>query len=144
MTKRKMSTSEIEALTRLDVCIPEWPGGDSPPFSRGTPELYKPDDLKKKQDGNQTNRTDWFLKRLIGLSLRLGGPVPYAFTTANGELRSMDAGCLGFLWHERVPRIRFVLDNAGFVTHAALVEGACDVYLPLFKKFEGLVTPSPR
>jgi hypothetical protein len=140
MSKRLMTAGEIEALQTLDVAIPT--GDDaSNPISCGIPELYASSELKKKLKGDQTGRTDRFTKLLIGLRLRLKGPVPYAFKTPDGAVRSLDAGCLGFLHHSKSQQISFICNADGKITHVDLVDGAFASLEPIHGKLEKTVTP---
>jgi hypothetical protein len=41
--------------------------------------------------------------------------MPYAFRTADGAVRSLDAGCLGFLFHRTPPEASFELDGQGYI-----------------------------
>jgi hypothetical protein len=100
-----------------------------------------PSELKKKLKGDQTGRTDRFTKLLIGLRLRLKGPVPYAFKTPDGAVRSLDAGCLGFLHHSKSQQISFTCNVEGKITHVDLVDGAFASLEPIYGKLEKAVTP---
>jgi hypothetical protein len=64
-------------------------------------------------------RTEFFIKILLGIWEEIGRrPVPYAFREADGTIRSLDAGCLGFLVNN--PSLEWKLrfegnDPAGFI-----------------------------
>ena len=99
------------SLPVLDVSIPPMPGNGSGGQKRThvfnvgqAPQKYTVDDLKKQSSIN-SNRTVFFEKTLLGIWLATGKrPVPYAFTTAgDGKLRSLDAGCLGYLMNRDPP-----------------------------------------
>jgi hypothetical protein len=46
---------------------------------------------------------------------KLNRPVPYAFRTWDGEIRSLDAGCLKFLANRVPPEVVFHCDALGFI-----------------------------
>ena len=103
---------------KLDVSIPEFAGHH--PFSKGgKPKFYRPEDLKDFAEGN-TLRTNFFEKYLVALAWKLNGPVPYAFLTADNHVRSLDAGCLGFLAHRNPPYIEFTLGHDGVIAGVSL------------------------
>jgi HNH endonuclease len=100
---RILSKLELEGLETLPIRIPDYEG--SHPFSSGISiEAYGLEELKKKSVTKQA-RTDWFEKRLFAIWREIGKPVPYAFRTADGTIRSMDAGCLGFLFNRTQPEL---------------------------------------
>jgi hypothetical protein len=109
---RILSKIELEGLETLPIRIPDYEG--SHPFSSGISiEAYSPDELKKKSDTKHA-RTVWFEKRLFAIWREIDKPVPYAFKTADGIIRSMDAGCLGFLFNRKQPELVAQLDlNTG-------------------------------
>jgi hypothetical protein len=105
----------------LDIAIPAWPG-KSPPFSQSiNPKPHRPETLGDYDRGD-TPRTQFFEKYLVAMHLALSGPVPYAFRTADGAVRSLDAGCLGFLFHRSPPEVTFTLDSDGYI--AGVTPGA--------------------
>lgn len=104
----KLSGRNIETLP---FRIPEYPGV-SHPISRGAPKFYRPESLKDTVEG-KTNRTNVFEKIVVGLYLRLGRAVPYAFFTIDGEIRSLDAGCMKFLLNRPKPELELLTDAAG-------------------------------
>ncbi|MER9171188.1 HNH endonuclease [Mesorhizobium australicum] len=97
-----------DEFPRLDVTIPEWKE-PSHPFSRGQdPEFYTPETLRDTALG-RTGRTSFFEQIFAGLYWKLEGPVPYAFITSDGAVRSMDAGCIKFLASRESGEIEFQL-----------------------------------
>ncbi|TKD51847.1 hypothetical protein [Sphingomonas baiyangensis] len=114
MGKRRVVSSEIEAAPTLPILLPA-SAHQSDPISWGSsPELYSADALKKVAT-RKHGRTDEFEKRLMGIWWALGRPVPYLFKTADGVLRSLDAGCLGFLLNRERPEID-VIEKDGYVS----------------------------
>lgn len=104
----------MRKLDHIPIEIPRWPGASSP-FSKGTnPQFYRPSELKDVGEG-KTPRTTFFEQTLVGLYWKLKRPVPYAFTIANGETRSLDAGCLKFLLNRKEPEIDVKLDDQGYI-----------------------------
>lgn len=105
MTKRAVMQDEIDRAELLPIRIPS-SAHNSDPISFGSrPEFYGLDDLKKVAIKKHA-RTDEFEKRLMGIWWIIGErPVPFIFRTADGELRSLDAGCLGFLVNQWKPEI---------------------------------------
>lgn len=116
----------MSELPKLDVSIPEFSGHH--PFSKGEmPKLYRPADLMDFAPG-KTLRTSFFEKYLVALAWKLDGPVPYAFRTADNQVRSLDAGCLGFLAHRNPPHIEFNIGPDGIITGVLPTKGLSDVY----------------
>jgi hypothetical protein len=116
-----MRWDEVDRVRTLDIVIPENHPGKKSPFSSGKDiDLYTEQGLKK-QTKEKLPRNDWFEKRLLGIRGVIGGPIPYAFRTKNGELRSMDAGCLGFLFNRPQPEVELRKGSDGFVTEVELV-----------------------
>jgi hypothetical protein len=100
---RTLSKNELEGLETLPIRIPDYTG--SHPFSSGLSiKVYGQEELKKQSVTKQA-RTDWFEKNLFAIWREIGKPVPYAFRTADGTIRSMDAGCLGFLFNRAQPEL---------------------------------------
>jgi len=109
----KLSSSDVRSLPVLDVHIPPMPnsGGAAQRrthvFNVGqSPAKYTVEDLKKTSARN-SDRTDFFEKTLLGIWLSTGKQaVPYAFKTADDDtIRSLDAGCLGYLMNRVPPRL---------------------------------------
>jgi hypothetical protein len=97
----------------IGVFIPRMPDrGRHHVFSRGqTPDFYRPEDLRDKGPG-KTAWVDAFEKILVGLYWTLDGPVPYAFRTPDGMIRSLDAGCIKMLLNREPPAIELICDAA--------------------------------
>lgn len=90
--------------------------GQSNPFSVGERILkYSSESILKEGAETKSSRTDFFEKKLLAVSTVIGGPVPYAFRTLDGDLRSLDAGCLGHLTNKPEPELALHRDDAGFV-----------------------------
>jgi hypothetical protein len=85
---------------------------------------YRPSDLKSREKSGPTNRTKDFQVRLISLAQRLNGSVPYAFTLADGSIRSLDAGLLGFFYNRQPKEVAFSEDADGFITSVRLMKGS--------------------
>jgi hypothetical protein len=134
----KPTVSEIagRAIETLPFRIPEYAGA-SHPISRGTPKFYKPDALKDSGEG-RTPRTGFFERILVGIFLRLGRSVPYAFNTIEGEIRSLDAGCLKFLLNRPIPEITIECNRAGEIASVTPVAALMERYVNddlLFRQF---------
>lgn len=113
-------------LPKLDVSIPEFAGHH--PFSKGIkPKFYRPEDLKDFAEG-KTRRTNFFEQYLVALAWKLNGPVPYAFLTADNQIRSLDAGCLGFLAHRNTPQVEFIIGPDGTITGVLPTKALSNVY----------------
>lgn len=113
-------------LERLNVRIPDYPE-KSHPFSRSEPVFYRLDTLGDTAEG-QTNRTEFFQKVFVGLYWYLARPVPYAFETMSGDIRSMDAGCMKFLHNRNPPDIHFERDGQGYIVAARPAERLLELY----------------
>ena len=108
-----LTRAEIDQLPRLPVHSSALVyDGESNPISGGE-RIGKYKAFEKS--GSKLARTDFFEKKLLALALLLRRPVPYAFRTADGQARSLDAGCLGFLANKPEPDIDFVRDESDFV-----------------------------
>lgn len=92
---RKMSSEERKALRMLPISLPR-SAFPSDPFSKSSHMLYRPAELGISSSGRM-ERTAEFRDRLLGIFAVCGQPIPYAFKTADGAIRSLDAGCLGML-----------------------------------------------
>ena len=115
MAKRAATENEIKAAPTLPIDLPPSTHASNP-ISRGAkPELYRVADLKKAATRKQA-RTDEFEKRLIGIWW-LGAleAVPFIFRTNDGTLRSLDAGCVGFLMNRAEPECELITNEAGYV-----------------------------
>lgn len=134
------STAELDEVEVLPVLIPEFDGKH--PFSRGQQiDIYTLDALKKRSKAH-TSRNDFFEKWLYGIWLNIDRPVPYAFRTSDGNIRSLDAGCLGFLLHGRQPPDwRPVTDADGNVVAVEPLGALKNRYLPIEEKLRADVNP---
>lgn len=109
---RAISKAEADAAPELPIRIPIYPKPSSP-FSKGRfPLLYRPAELGNVIENNQS-RTIWFFKRLCAIQRIIENDIPYYFIESNGELRSLDAGCLGYLRSTPVKTIDFGLGTEG-------------------------------
>lgn len=112
--------NSISNLETLDLAIPPTPRGKYKhhPISQGQkPDFYKPEDLKDTGQA-QTGWLHFFETILVGLYWRLGRlgrPVPYAFRTWDGTIRSLDAGCLKFLENRSPKEVIFHVDTLGYI-----------------------------
>ncbi|HEY5749056.1 MAG TPA: hypothetical protein VIU12_23470, partial [Chryseolinea sp.] len=99
------STAEKKALKALPVTIPEYnrrdpfaKGRRSHPFSEGEKIVKYTQATLAKENVKDESRTEFFLETLYGIWAKIGKRrVPYAFREQSGKLRSLDAGCLGYL-----------------------------------------------
>lgn len=108
---------DVDGLVTLPIAIPEYRG--SHPFSKGMRiQKYRAETLRKVGYPKDPSRTDWFGQRLVTLCRKLGKPVPYAFRTLDGTPRSLDAGCVGFLYKPgfgNQPLIDLITDREGWI-----------------------------
>ncbi|TQE92964.1 MAG: hypothetical protein FKY71_18610 [Spiribacter salinus] len=140
LEKRKITTDEVETAPILEVMIPDYDGA-SHPFSFGkNPEIYTEIGLKKVAKSD-TNRTDWFLKRLCTVWDIIEAPVPFYFFAANGELRSLDAGCVGYLVHKPEPLLELKLGNKGFISSVSPTSKALELSEPMMMSLRQKMTP---
>lgn len=113
----------------LPIIIPEFPG--SHPFSRGrNPRYYSPKELRDQGIG-KTARTDFFEKYIAGIYWALEGAVPYAFRTADGTVRSLDAGCLKYLLNRSPEDLTFSCNPEGKIVSVAPSARLLDLYQPI-------------
>jgi hypothetical protein len=102
----------------LFVVIPEVPLDASFHFhpishSQHT-DRYKPDALRDTGEA-QTAWLVFFEKILVGLYWKYDEPVPFVFRTADGTVRSLDAGCLKWLLNRKPSEISLHCDRAGVI-----------------------------
>lgn len=129
--KKPLTRKEVRDLETLPIIIPNYLK-DSSPFSSGQKiEKYKEDDLKKIPSSEKTDRTDWFEKRLLGIWLKIGRPVPYAFRANDGEAHSLDAGSLAYLMKRSPPDLEATLDDEGYIISVEPTD-------PLRKRYAGM------
>lgn len=105
-------------LELLFVVIPEVPDG-APfhfhPISRSKkPVLYKPADLRDTGEA-QTPWVTLFEEILLGIYWKTKQRVPYMFRTADDTVRSLDAGCMKWLFNRKPPELKFHLDHEGII-----------------------------
>ncbi len=85
------------------------------PISRSQrPDRYKPSQLRDTGEA-PTAWLTFFEKILVGLYWKYGQPVPFVFRTANGAIRSLDAGCIKWLLNRKPPEIQLHCDPAGVI-----------------------------
>lgn len=139
MSKRFATSQEIDAAPRLEIMLPQ-SAHPSDPFSSGSkPELYSEADLKKVAVTKHA-RTDEFEKRLIAIWWATGErPVPFVFRTNDGSLRSLDAGCVGFLLNRWKPDCTVVLGNDGMVVAVAPNASMVERYAPIKSRLVAVV-----
>lgn len=116
MAAEFLSAEETRRLRTLDIDEDDlaWEGGSNP-FNVGERvRRYRPKDLRDRES-LRTDRTAFFEERLVWLYSDLGANVPAAFRLTDGSIRSLDAGCLGFLFNRRDPQVEFRLDSDGFI-----------------------------
>ncbi|MFN3779248.1 MAG: hypothetical protein ACK4SI_09665 [Brevundimonas aurantiaca] len=105
----------------------------APRYSKGSrTEMYRPEDLKMSEKGRRRPATAAALTLIQDHWRRTGKAVPYAVRLADGRVRSLDAGILGYLSNRSDPEIMFEQDRSGYITgvrpavgggQAAKVEG---------------------
>lgn len=103
----------------LFVVIPEVPEHTSfkfHPISRSQkPDRYKPSDLRDSGEA-QTAWLKFFEEILVGLYWKHDDkPVPFVFRTADGSVRSLDAGCIKWLLNRKPPEVGLHCDKAGII-----------------------------
>lgn len=142
----RMSAGEIAALETLPVVIPEYESTaqskGSDPFSTGLPiKKYRVDDLKKARD-EKTPRTHWFEQHLLAIWKAIEKPVPYAFRTHDGVVRSLDAGCLGYLLNLSKPELRTICDDDDYIIGVEPLDRLARRYLDIEYRLLAAVRPS--
>jgi hypothetical protein len=102
----------------LFVVIPDAPQGASfqfHPISRSQhPDRYRPSELRDTGEA-QTVWLVFFEKILVGLYWKYDEPVPFVFRTADGTVRSLDAGCIKWLLNRKPPEVSLHCDRAGII-----------------------------
>ncbi|MDW9689751.1 hypothetical protein GOB50_33255 [Sinorhizobium meliloti] len=89
----------------------------------------------------KTARTDFFEKVFVGLFWKLGAPVPYAFRTIDGDVRSLDAGCIKFLANRGSGYIQFHLSPDRTILAATPGVRLLSTFEPLRQQLVRLVSP---
>jgi hypothetical protein len=140
MSKMKASVELISRAPILPISLPP-SAHSSDPISWGSnPEIYTADGLKKVAIEKHA-RTDEFEKRLMGIWWTLQcQPVPYIFRTSDGVLRSLDAGCLGFLSNRWKPEIELI-EHDGYVHHVVPCGALAQRYEAIRSKLVSAVAP---
>lgn len=110
---RKLSAEERRNLPRLPVQLPA-SAHRSNPFSKSSHILYRRTELGVASSG-QMDRTMEFRDRLLGIWTVINGPIPYAFRTFDGAIRSLDAGCMGMLSRGSDAILSFDEDEDGHI-----------------------------
>lgn len=127
---RTLTPQERANLPVLLISIPEFDG--SHPFSKGeNPEVYRSVELKKNSD-KKSIRTDWFEKKLLGIWLEIERPVPFVFLV-DGKVRSLDAGCLGYLIN-RGDELNAFEDGDGYIVEVEPSKRLAERYEGLARK----------
>jgi len=103
------------------------------------PDFYRPGDLRDVGTG-KTKWVDAFEKVFLGLYLALDAPVPYAFRTPNGKIRSLDAGCLKMLTNRAPPELQFHLDADGYIDSVVPTEMLIARYTPIHGQLRDRIT----
>lgn len=126
-----------EAVPIIDFYIPAMPqSGRHHVISRGQlPDFYRVADLKDKGPGN-TAWVEAFQKFLVGLYWMLDGPVPYAFKTPDGDVRSLDAGCLKMLLNRKEPDLTVNCDVEGWIDAVVPSTRLLELYAPIRERLE--------
>lgn len=142
MGRRQISVEELTAIPQINIALPP-SKHPSDPFSHGVkPDLYGADDLKKVAIEKHA-RTDEFEKRLMGIWWALNEePVPYVFRTQDGTIRSLDAGCVGFLLNRWRPEIE-AIEVKGVVNAVRPIGDLLDRYLPIKDRLVSAVMSKP-
>jgi len=121
-------------IETLPFLVPEYPL-PSHPISRGVPKFYRLQDLSDKVEG-RTPRTEFFEQTIVGMFLRLGRAVPYAFYPSSGEIRSLDAGCIKFLLNRSRPEIEVTCASDGTIVGITPLPSLVDRYSADDQTFE--------
>ena len=143
MSKRKATNEEIAAAPVLAVALPK-STHPSDPFSWGdVPELYTVDGLKKVAVTKHL-RIDEFEKRVIAIWWASGeASVPFIFRTADGTIRSLDAGCVGFLVNRWQTDCDVVEDASGYVTAIVPTQSMVSRYEPIKDRLMDIISLKP-
>lgn len=122
----------VEDAVDIGVYIPPMPDGKSHHvISRGQiPYFYRPEDLRDKGQG-KTAWGDVFEKMVVALFWVTGEPVPYAFRTPDGTVRSLDAGCIKMLLNRQPPDLTIECDRNGFIESVQPSQKLLDLYSPM-------------
>jgi len=132
ITSSRQAVSALD-FPQLDLMIPEYEAGHHP-FNKGDhPDFYTPETIKEKKEA-VTARSDFFIKTLVAISWAIDGPVPYAFKTRDGKIRSLDAGCLGSLSNRKIPDLSFVLNSQRTIVAVEPSSRRKEMYEPMRRR----------
>lgn len=120
---------DIGALLTLPFDISPKEKGHHPISKGQSPVFYRLDDLSDSGTGEGPFVLG-FEKYLVAMFWRLGCPIPYAFRTKDGEIRSLDAGCIKWLNNRTPAEITIHYDSDGYI-------GAVQPLLPMLAKHHG-------
>ena len=108
-------------------------------ISKGqSPKFYRPEDLRDIGTG-KTLWVDTFEKMFVGLFLALHAPVPYAFRTPDGRIRSLDAGCMKMLVNRNPPELCFNLGPEGYISTVVPSDVLLDRYALIHAKLRAKI-----
>jgi hypothetical protein len=129
--EQRKTMKSINDAVEIPFFIPPMRDGKSHHvISLGKPKFYRPGDLKDLGVG-KTAWVDAFEKILTGLYLALEAPVPYAFFTPDGKIRSLDAGCMKMLLNRQPPDIDLNLGADGFISSVSPSDNMLALYEPI-------------
>jgi hypothetical protein len=122
----------VEDAVAINFYIPPMPQpGRHHVISRGqNPDFYRPEVLRDKGLG-KTAWVDAFEKILMGLYWLLDAPVPYAFRTPDGSVRSLDAGCIKMLLNRITPEVELLCDVNGYIEAVRPAAAMIERYEPI-------------
>lgn len=141
MAKRFAYQTELDDAPVLAVLLPESAHASDPISWGSKPELYNEADLKKVAVTKQA-RTDEFEKRIIAIWWLTTRPVPFLFRTHDRVMRSLDAGCVGYLLNHYPPDCDPITDAEG-VVRAILPRDSMDsLYSPMKDRLLNLIRPA--
>jgi hypothetical protein len=141
MAKRFATAAELEAAPILPVALPPSSHASNPISGGSRPELYMEADLKKVAVTKHA-RSDEFEKRLIAIWWKANNPIPFIFRTSDGTLRSLDAGCVGFLLNRFPPDCDPITDPEGYVVAVIPRTQMDDRYQPIRQRLQTLIDPA--
>jgi hypothetical protein len=103
-------------------------------ISKGkVPRFYRPVDLRDIGQGN-THWVHSFEKILVGLYLALNAPVPYCFLTPDGQLRSLDAGCIKMMLNRNPPDLLLNVGPETYIYSVLPSERLLDLFAPMHER----------
>ena len=105
-------------------------------ISRGkNPKFYRPEDLRDIGQGN-TRWVHAFERILVGLYLALDTPVPYCFLTPDGQVRSLDAGCIKMMLNRNPPDVLLNLGADGYISTVEPSERLMTLFGPMHDRLK--------